>query len=58
MDHIKNKEMIKNCLEKDENRNKTIKKQKKQKKKKKSERQEIAQIKLVMKAENLQLVLQ
>ena len=29
MDYIKNKEMIKNCLEKDENRNKTIKKLKK-----------------------------
>ena len=29
MDHIKNKEMIKNCLDKDENRNKTIKKLKK-----------------------------
>ena len=39
--------MIKNCLDKDENRNKTIKKLKKQEKKKRET--EIAQIKLVIK---------
>ena len=49
--------MIKNCLDKDENRNKTIKKLKKQEKKKKA-RDRDSPNKVSNKEENLQLVLQ